>query len=120
MEMLVLRQSKPHASHHGFPLFLLPNPTLTSISKPSNWTFDDDINWVLDDEVAPAHGEEVGGEGVSGGDVGPSGVAPSGDGGSDIFSGSGGVPLEEEEYTPPLTWSCTAAGSTGFDATHFY
>ena len=73
-----------------------------------------------DDEADPANGGVVGRIGGGGGDAGPSGVGPSGEGGSDIPRGSGAVPLEEEEYTPPLTRSHTGAGSSGFDATHFY
>jgi len=62
MEMLVMHRGTPHAGHHGFPLLSLPNPTLTSVSDPSNWTFDDDIDGVSDDKVAPAYGGEVCGE----------------------------------------------------------
>ena len=43
------------------------------------------------------------------------------EGGSDLPSCSGAVPLEEEEeYTPCLTQDHTGAGSSSFDATHFY
>ena len=96
MEMLVVHRGKPHASHHGFSLFPLPNPTLTSVFDPSNWSFDDDIDRVSDDEMAPAYG----GAGGGGGNAGPSGIGPSGEGCSGIPNGSGAVLLEEEEYTP--------------------
>jgi len=111
MEMIIMHRGKPRASHHGFPLFPLPYPTLTSVSDPFNWTFEDDINWVSDDEADPAHGGAVGGIGAGSRDAGPSGVGPSGEGGSDIPRDSSVVPLEEEEYTPPLTQSRTGAGN---------
>ena len=41
-------------------------------------------------------------------------------GGLDISSSFGAIPLEEEFFTPPMTKSHTEAGSSGFDATHFY
>jgi len=113
-------RGKPHASHHGFPLFSLLYPTLTSVSDLSNWTFDDDIDRVSDDEAALAHGGAVGGISGGGGDGSPSVVGPSDEGGSDIPRGSGAVSLEDEEYTPSLTRSRKGAGSSGFDATHFY
>ena len=115
-----MHRGKPHASHHGFPLFSLPNHTLTSVSDPSNWTFEDDIDRVSNDEADLASGGAVDGIGGGGGDTGPSGAGPSGEGGSDIPCGSGAIPLEEEEYTPSLTRSRTGMGSSGFDATHFY
>ena len=65
---------------------------------------------MLDDEATPAHGEEVGGEGGGGGDAGPSDVAPSGEGGSNLHSSFGVVPLEKEEHTPPLTLSLLFSG----------
>jgi len=116
-----MHRGKPHASHRGFPLFPLPYPTLTSVFDLSNWTFEDDIDRVSDDEVEPASGGTAGGiGGGGGGDAGPSGVGPSGEGGSDIPCSSDAVPIEEEEYTPPLTRSRAGAGSSSFDATHFY
>jgi len=75
---------------------------------------------VSDDKAVPARGGEVSGAGGGVGSVGPSRVGPSGEGGSNILSGSGAVSLEKEEYTPPLTQSSTGAGSSGFNATHFY
>ena len=120
MEMLVTHRGKPHASHHSFPFFPLPYPTLTSVSNPSNWTFNDDIDRVSNDKAALAHSREVGGAGGGGGGGGPSGVELSGEDGSDIPNSSSAVPLEEEEHTPPLTQSRTVAGSLGFDATYFY
>ena len=70
--------------------------------------------------MAPTHGGEVGGEGGGGGDAGPSSVGPSGEGGSDLSGSFGATPLMEEEYTPPFAQSHTGAGSSAFDATHFY
>ena len=69
-----MHRGKPHASHHGFPLFPLPYPTLTSVSNPSNWTFEDDIDRVSDDEADSASGGAVGGICGDGGNAGPSGV----------------------------------------------
>ena len=120
MEMLIVHWGKVHASHHGFPLFSLPNPISTSVSDLSNRVFNDDIERVSNDEATPAYGGEVGGEGGSCGDADPSGVGPSCEGVYDLPSSSRVVPLEEEEYTPLLTQSHTRAGSSGFDATHFY
>jgi len=120
MEMLIMFWGKVHASRHGFALFSLPNPTLTSVFDPSNWIFDDDIDQMSDDEAVLAHGGEVGEEGGGGRDVGPSGFSPSCEGGSDLRSGSDAIPLEEEDYTPPLTRSHIKVGSSSFDATHFY
>jgi len=96
MEMLVMHPGKVHANHHGFSLFSLPIPTLTSVSDPSNWTSDDDINRISNDEAAPTHSLKVRGDSSGGGDV-----SPSGEDGSDLPSRSGAVPLEEE-YTPPF------------------
>jgi len=108
MEVLVMHQGKLHASHHGFPLFPLAYPTLTSVFDPSNWTFDDDIDRVSDDEAAPSHGGEVGGASGGGDDASPSGVGPSGKGGSDILSSSGAIPLEEggvhSSFDPEPHW----------------
>ena len=49
---------------------------------------------------------------------GGSGVGNAG--GLDAPSRSSVVPLDEEMYTPPMTRSHIEAGSSAFDATHFY
>ena len=105
-----------YASHLSFPLISLPDPALTSIFDPFDWVFDNDINWASNDEAAPAYG----GKGSGGGDAGPSGVSPSGKDGYDLPGSSDAVPLEQEEYTPLLTRSHIGAGSSSFDAIHFY
>jgi len=118
MEMFLMHWGRIYASHPGFPYFSLPNPTLTSISDPSNGVFDDDVDRVSDDKAALANDGELGGEGDRGGDVGHSGASFEGD--SNLPGGSDVVLLEEEEYTPPLTHSHTGTGSSSFDATYFY
>jgi len=113
MEMFTMHRGRVYISHHGFHLFPFPNPTLISVSDPSNWVFDNDIDQVLEmRRPQPLVGKFGGG----GGNVSPSGA--SFEGGSNLLSSFGVVPFEEEEYTLPLTLAYTSVGSLGFDATH--
>jgi len=77
--------------------------------------YDDDIDRVLDEEAPLGHGEDVGADGS---DVSGSGVGL--EGGFDVPSSYGAVPIKEEEYTPPMTRSHIDVSSLGFGATHFY
>ena len=76
---------------------------------------DDDIDRVSDEDISLGHGGDVGGDGD---DVSGSGAGP--EGGFDVPSSYGAVPIKEEEYTPPMTRSHIDVSSLGFGATHFY
>jgi len=71
MEMFTMVRGKVYANHHGYPIFPLPSPTLTSVFNPSNRVYDDDIDRVSEKEAPLGHGGDVGGEG---GDVGGNGA----------------------------------------------
>ena len=87
-------------NHHGRLLFQLPNPSKTTYSYPSNWVYDDDIDMDTDeDNSAPQEWHAGGGEGGAG--------------------CSGSIP-PEDMIEHPMTQSCIAAGSLGFNKAHFY
>jgi len=113
--MFTMAWGKVYTNYHGYPLFPLPNPSLTSVFDPSSWVYDNDIDRVSDEDAPLGHGEDIGGDG---GNVGGSGVGL--EGGSAIPGSFGANPIEEEEYTLLMTRSQTKEGSLGFDATHFY